>query len=135
MVAAAELVRERLKKRRLESFVKTTGGKGLHIVAPIAQRYAWPEVKQFAKNLADQMVADAPREFIATMSKAARRNKIFIDYLRNERGSTAVVAYSSRARAGAPVSTPIAWEELRRLKSSQQFTVANLPQRLPKSAQ
>jgi bifunctional non-homologous end joining protein LigD len=132
VIAAAELLRERLKKRRLESFVKTTGGKGLHIVVPISRRYRWPEVKQFAKDMADQMVADAPQEFIATMSKAARRNKIFIDYLRNERGSTAVVAYSSRARAGATVSTPISWEELRRLKSPQQFTVESLPQRLHK---
>ncbi len=84
VIAAAELVRQRLEKCRLKSFVKTTGGKGLHVVAPIARRNTWPEVKQFAKDFADQMVADAPQEFIATMSKAARRNKIFIDYLRND---------------------------------------------------
>jgi bifunctional non-homologous end joining protein LigD len=130
VIHAAETLRELLVARKLKSFIKTTGGKGLHIVVPIARRYSWAEVKQFAKDIADGLVTDAPDQYIATMSKAARRGKIFIDYLRNERGATAVVAYSSRAKAGAPVSTPISWEDLRRLKSPQQFTVANLPKRL-----
>src|SRR5262249_31325760 len=121
-----------LAEKKLKSFVKTTGGKGLHIVVPIARRYGWPEVKQFAKGIADQMVAAAPDQFIGTMSKAARRGKIFIDYLRNERGATSVVPYSTRAKPGAPVSTPVAWEELGRLKNPQQFTLENMPQRLKK---
>lgn len=130
VVQAALELRELLAKQKLKSFVKTTGGKGLHIVVPIAPRYSWPVVKQYARNVTDQMVAAAPDQFIGTMSKAARRGKIFIDYLRNERGSTAVVAYSTRAGTGAPVSTPVSWQELGRLKSPQQFTVENLPQRL-----
>lgn len=130
VVQAARELRELLADVKLKCFVKTTGGKGLHIVVPIARKYSWPEVKQFARNVADRMVAAAPDHFIGTMSKAARRGKIFIDYLRNERGSTAVVAYSTRARAGAPVSTPVSWQELGRLKGPQQFTVANLLQRL-----
>lgn len=130
VVQSAQELRELLADLKLKSFVKTTGGKGLHIVVPIARKYSWPEVKQFAKSVTDQMVAAAPDQFIGTMSKAARRGKIFIDYLRNERGSTAVVAYSTRARAGAPVSTPVSWQELARLKGPQQFTVENMPQRL-----
>jgi bifunctional non-homologous end joining protein LigD len=130
VVQSARWIRELLQQRKLKSFVKTTGGKGLHIVAPIARKYTWAEVKQFAKEVAEVLVSAAPDQYIATMSKAARRGKIFIDYLRNERGATAVVAYSSRAKAGAPVSTPIAWEELGRVKSPQQFTVQNLPKRL-----
>jgi bifunctional non-homologous end joining protein LigD len=132
VISAAELLRKRLKQRQLKSFIKTTGGKGLHIVVPIARRYSWPEIKQFAKDIAERLVFEAPEQYIATMSKAARQGKIFIDYLRNERGATAVVAYSSRAKTGAPVSTPIAWEELRGLKSPQQFTVENLAKRLQK---
>ena len=97
VVQAAQELRELLTDLKLKSFVKTTGGKGLHIVVPIAQKYSWSEVKQFAKNVTDQMIAAAPDQFIGTMSKAVRRGKIFIDYLRNERGSTAVVAYSTRA--------------------------------------
>jgi bifunctional non-homologous end joining protein LigD len=130
VVQSARWIRELLQQRKLKSFVKTTGGKGLHVVAPIARKYTWAEVKQFAKEVADMLVSTAPDQYIATMSKAARRGKIFIDYLRNERGATAVVAYSSRAKAGAPVSTPSAWEELARVKSPQQFTVQNLPKRL-----
>src|SRR5262249_51049531 len=93
------------------------------------------EVKQFAKAVADAFVAHAPRDYIATMSKTARRGKIFIDYLRNERGSTAVVAYSTRARSGAPVSTPLAWEELPKLKGPAQYTLQNVVERLGKLKQ
>lgn len=130
VIQAARLLRELLEQGQLKSFVKTTGGKGLHIVAPLARRHTWSEVKQFAQGVADRLATDAPDQYIATMSKAARRGKIFIDYLRNERGATSVVAYSTRAKTGAPVSTPLAWEELSRLKSPQQFTLENLPKRL-----
>ena len=132
VIAAAKLVRDRLADMRLKSFVKTTGGKGLHVVVPLARRQSWPEVKQFAKAFADRMVADDPGRFIATMSKAARRGKTFIDYLRNERGATSVVPNSTRAKGAATVSMPISWEELDKLRSPQQFTVENVPQRLAK---
>ena len=132
VINAAKSVSDRLADFRLKSFVKTTGGKGLHVVVPLARRRTWPEVKQFAKALADQMVADEPNRFIATMSKAARRGKIFVDYLRNERGATSVVAYSTRARSGTPVSVPLSWEELGKLRSPQQFTIQNVPDRLAK---
>jgi bifunctional non-homologous end joining protein LigD len=104
----------------------------LHIVVPLARRQTWPEVKQFARDFADNMVRFEPQRYIATMSKAARRGKIFIDYLRNERGATSIVAYSSRAKPEATVSMPITWEELGKLKGPQQYTVQNAPERLRK---
>ncbi len=112
LAGAAVEVRKRLKKMGLESFVKSTGGKGLHVVAPIEPEHAWPEVKEFTKRLAQEMVRDNPKLFLMTMTKAARKGKIYVDYLRNERGATAVAPYSPRARAGAPVAIPLAWKEL-----------------------
>ncbi|HZZ29912.1 MAG TPA: non-homologous end-joining DNA ligase [Pirellulales bacterium] len=132
VVEAAFLVRDNLKRLRLTSFVKTTGGKGLHIVVPLAQKQTWPEVKQFTRDFADSMVAAAPHRYIATMSKAARRGKIFVDYLRNERGATSVVPYSTRAKPGASVSMPITWAELSTQKGPQQYSVKNAVERLKK---
>jgi bifunctional non-homologous end joining protein LigD len=130
VVDTARVVRDLLAELKLESFVKTTGGKGLHVVVPLARRHSWSEVKSFAKGVADLLVATAPTRYVATSSKAARRGKLFVDYLRNDRGSLAVAAYSTRARAGAPVSTPVSWEELGSLTSGADFTLANLPRRL-----
>jgi bifunctional non-homologous end joining protein LigD len=113
LAASALEVRKRLKKIGLESFVKSTGGKGLHVVAPIRPEHAWPEVKQFAHNFVLSMEKDAPTLFLTKMTKAARTGKIYLDYLRNERGSTAVAAYSPRARAGLPVAIPLSWSELK----------------------
>ena len=129
IIAGAREVRERLAELKLKAFLKTTGGKGLHVVLPIRPT-PWEEAKNFCRRIAEQMSADTPTRFTATVKKSARRNRIFIDYLRNSREATAVAAYSTRARPGAPVSVPIAWEELKTLKSASQYTVLNLPQRL-----
>src|SRR5580692_2996631 len=132
VIDTAFLVRDFLKHLGLRSFVKTTGGKGLHIVAPIARGRSWDQVKEFCHGVANIITTADPAHFAATMSKAARPRKIYLDYLRNERGSTAVAPYSSRARDGAPVSMPLSWTELRRLKSGAAFTVANTPAYLKK---
>jgi bifunctional non-homologous end joining protein LigD len=127
---AARAMRDYLADLKLNTFVKTTGGKGLHVVAPLGQKQTWDEVKGFARAVAEEFVRKDPARFIATASKAARRGKIFIDYLRNQRGASSVVAYSTRARPGAPVSAPLAWNELAKLRSAAQFTLQNLPTHL-----
>jgi bifunctional non-homologous end joining protein LigD len=130
LIEAAREVRERLRSAGLESFVKTTGGKGLHVVAPLKPKSGWDAVKDFAQELAAGMAKDSPERFVATMSKQARTGRIFVDYLRNGRGATAVAAYSTRARPGAPVSTLLTWDELSPSVRPNHFTVANLPTRL-----
>jgi bifunctional non-homologous end joining protein LigD len=133
VVEAARAVRDRLAEIGLVSFVKTTGGKGLHVVAPLVPRAEWPEVKAFTKSIADAMTADDPKRYIATMSKAKRTGKIFVDYLRNGRGATAVAAYSTRARLNAPVSMPIRWEDLSRLKGADVYRVPEAVAHMNKS--
>ena len=130
VVDAAFEVRDRLKEAGLASLVKTTGGKGLHVYAPLKPHAGWGAAKDFAHALAKQMAKDSPKKYLAMASKSARRGRIFIDYLRNGRGATAVAAYSTRARAGATVSTPLAWEELGPDLRSDRFTMANLLHRL-----
>jgi bifunctional non-homologous end joining protein LigD len=131
VIDAAMLTRELLRKHDLESFLKTTGGKGLHVVVPIApRRRGWPQAKQFCKYLAGLLAERQPRLYTISMAKAARQGRIFIDYLRNDRGSTAIAAFSTRARPGAPVSTPLRWDELTNAIRSDHFNVANLPARL-----
>ena len=132
VIAAAEEVRERLEDAGLAAFVKTSGGKGLHVLAPLepAAAAGWEAVKGFAAALARSMAADAPDRYVATVSKAKRTGKILIDYLRNGRNNTAVVAYGGRARAGAPVSMPLGWEELGPAIGPAHFTVANAPARV-----
>lgn len=112
LAEAALDVRKRLKALKLESWVKTTGGKGLHVVIPIAPDQQWPAVKEWSHRFVLGMERDNPRLYLSKMTKAARVGKIYLDYLRNERGATAVAAYSPRARKGAPVSVPLAWAEL-----------------------
>jgi bifunctional non-homologous end joining protein LigD len=129
VVAAAREVRERLARVKLKSFLKTTGGKGLHVVVPIKPE-PWDTIKTFCRTVAESLAQDAPDRYVATATKSKRDNKIFIDYLRNSREATAVAPYSTRARPGAPVSTPIDWPELGSLKAANQFTVRNLPARL-----
>lgn len=109
---SAKQTRTLLKKLGLESFLKSTGGKGLHVVVPIAPEYDWSTIKQFAHSVALQLEQESPELYLTKMSKAARKGRIFIDYLRNERGATAVAAFSPRARAGAAVSMPLDWSEL-----------------------
>jgi bifunctional non-homologous end joining protein LigD len=130
VIAAAVEVRQRLRDAGLAAFVKTSGGKGLHVVSPLKPRADWPAVKVFTKGIADAMAADSPDRFVATIAKAKRRGKILIDYLRNQRGATAVCAYSTRARPGAAVSMPLAWEELGPAIGPAYFTVKNTPNRL-----
>jgi bifunctional non-homologous end joining protein LigD len=129
IVAAARDVRARLADLGLESFLKTSGGKGLHVVLPI--RYTpWEKAKAFCRGIAEQMAADSPDRYTAAVKKSARGGRIFIDYLRNSREATAVAPYSTRARPGAPVSVPVSWEELKTLRAANQYTVLNLNKRL-----
>jgi len=114
----------------LASFVKTSGGKGLHIVVPLAPVAGWKEMKSFAQQFAEAMAKRRPDRYVATIAKHARRGRIFIDYLRNDRGSTAVAAYSTRGLPQASVSTPLAWDELSEALRSDHFTVGNLRHRL-----
>jgi bifunctional non-homologous end joining protein LigD len=130
VIGAAQVIRERLGELSLKSFVRTSGGKGLHVVVPIERRSDWEEMRLFAEGFAERLVADFPDRYVATMSKARRRGKIFVDHFRNRRGATSVASYSTRARAGAPVATPVSWKELPKLQSAAQFQVSNLPSRL-----
>jgi len=123
-------VRKALDGLGLHSFAKTTGGKGVHVVVPIERRHEWPQVKAFAKLMAERFAAEAPTRYLTRISKAERRGRIFIDYLRNDPTSTAVAPYSTRSRLGAPVSTPIAWEELTPSLDPASFTIATVPARL-----
>jgi bifunctional non-homologous end joining protein LigD len=117
-------VRAQLKSLGLESFLKTTGGKGLHVVIPIEAKLDWAKVKQFAHDFALAMEQQRPKLYLTKMSKAARKDRIFIDYLRNERGSTAIAPYSPRARAGAAVALPLDWADLK-LPKRPVFRVAD----------
>jgi bifunctional non-homologous end joining protein LigD len=130
VIEAAQLTKTLLDELGLVSFLKTTGGKGLHIVTPIQRTHGWEEIKAFAKSVADHLVTAIPQRFTSNMAKRARKGKIFIDYLRNARGATAIAAYSTRAKPGAPVSVPIAWDELSEAIPSDYFTVMNVPARL-----
>jgi bifunctional non-homologous end joining protein LigD len=127
---AAIDIREALQGIGLESFAKTTGGKGLHVVISLTPKLGWDEVKAFAKWLADSFVAQRPEDFTANMAKKARQGRIYIDYLRNGRGATAVGAYVPRGRPGASVSTPLFWEEVEQGVRPESFTVETVPPRL-----
>lgn len=130
MLEAAQLTLSVLDELGLEAFVKTSGGKGLHLVIPLARRDGWETVKAFAKAIAQFMAMQLPERFTATSGPKNRIGKIFIDYLRNARGASTVAAYSVRARPGLPVSVPVSREELKGLRGAQQWTVANLHERL-----
>ena len=130
VIEAAQLVRGLLQEIKLTSFVKTTGGKGLHVVVPIVPEHGWDEIKAFSKAIAEHMEHTLPDRFTANMAKAKRTNKIFVDYLRNGLGATAVAAYSTRAKPNASVSAPIFWEELGPKLRSDTFTVQNIHERL-----
>ena len=130
VIAAAREIRERLRVAGLSPFVKTSGGKGLHVAAPLAPEAEWPEVKAFAKSMAESMAADSPDLFVSTATKARRAGKIFVDYLRNQRGATAIAPFSPRARPGAPVSMPLDWNELSEAIGPSYFKISNASARL-----
>ena len=132
VLAAARLVRASLAAHGLVSFVKTTGGKGLHVVTPIEPGPGWPACVAFAGQVAEALVAETPEAFVATMAKSARTGKIFIDYFRNQRGASAVATYSTRARPRAPVSTPVTWDELDSVPGGEDFTIETVVRRLTK---
>ena len=127
LVESAFEVRDLLKQLGLESFVKSTGGKGLHIVAPIDPERGWPEVKEFAHHFVQMMENANQQLYLTKMTKAARKNRIFLDYLRNERGATAVAPYSPRARSGVRVAMPLSWRELKQ-GDRPEFSVVNFAQ-------
>jgi bifunctional non-homologous end joining protein LigD len=130
VIEGAFSVRELLADLGLRSFVKTSGGKGLHVVLPINRRHDWKAAKEFARAVARKMADDSPDRFTANIAKWARTGKIFIDYLRNRRGATSVAAYSTRARPGAAVSVPVDWDELPSILAPDQFSVLNVRERL-----
>jgi bifunctional non-homologous end joining protein LigD len=130
LAMAARAIRERLMQDGLKSFVKVTGGKGLHVVVPLVPEAGWEEAKVYCRIIAQDMAAASPDHYTATMSKRARTGKIFVDYLRNARGATAIAPYSTRAREACGIATPLAWEELDTVTSADQFTLTNLERRL-----
>jgi bifunctional non-homologous end joining protein LigD len=130
VVETARLIRDRLKALGLASFVKTTGGKGLHVVCPFRPALDWDSCLELSRAVADLIVRERPRRYTLNMSKAGREDKILLDYLRNNRGSTAVAAYSTRAKPEATVSVPVSWDELSPGLTSGQFTVKTVPRRL-----
>ncbi len=130
VVETAFFVKEQLEKIHLTSFVKTTGGKGLHVVIPIKRLYSWKQIETVAHGFADHLVSLRPHAYIATMSKAKRTGKIFIDYLRNQRGATIIAPYSMRAKSSATISTPLHWDELSHRIKPDAFTIQTIPTRL-----
>jgi len=132
LVAGVELLRTLLGELDLEGFLKTTGGKGLHVIVPIRATLDWAQAKGFTRAVADFMVRTFADRFTATVSKAKRKDKILIDYLRNAEGATAIAPYGVRARENAPVSMPIAWEELKTDVRFDHFNLRNAEERLAK---
>jgi bifunctional non-homologous end joining protein LigD len=126
IVEGAEHLRQRLGNFHLNAFVKTTGGKGLHVIVPLVPKQSWDVVQAFSRALAEKLASEDPQRYIATMSKAKRHGKIFIDYLRNNRTASAVSAYSTRARPGAPVSMPLRWDQLKKDPRAH-FTLGEVP--------
>ena len=130
LVQATEMTRTIVEALKLRSFLKTTGGKGLHVVVPITPKLGWSEVKEFSRHIAEFLVRAEPKLFTAKMAKERRSQKVFVDYLRNSETASAVAAFSARARPGAGVSTPLAWDELADEDLRRKFTVQTVPQRL-----
>ena len=130
MVAAASQIRELLQGVSLESFVRTSGGKGLHVVVPLNPGCDWSMVKPFARALATSLAAQQPSRYVAVATKSLRKGRIFIDYLRNDHSATSIASYSLRARVGAPVAAPLSWDELVKLKRADAFDIESMPARL-----
>lgn len=122
-------LRDRLADIGLTTFPMLSGGKGFHLVAPLKRRAEWPEVKAFCHGFAVKLAEEAPDRYVAVMSKARRKGRIFVDYLRNERGSTAICPYSTRSRDNAPVAAPISWKEAESVAAANLYTVRSMPER------
>lgn len=135
VIAAARLVRAMLEALDLESWVKTTGGRGLHVVAPLRPHADWSECLAFSRGLSEALERKSPDRYTTEFAKAGRAKKILIDYLRNNRTNTSIAAYSTRARSGAPVSVPLRWEELRASREPGLFTMMTVPARLERLAE
>jgi bifunctional non-homologous end joining protein LigD len=133
VVAGARRLRELLQALKLESFARTTGGKGLHVVVPIERRSSWEEVKTFTRELAAVMAREEPEHYVLVASKQQRKGRIFIDYLRNDHGATAVASWSARVRAGATVAMPLRWQEVTAKLEAAAFTVPGIALRLPRA--
>jgi bifunctional non-homologous end joining protein LigD len=133
VIAAAQETRDRIKAQQLESFVKLSGGKGLHVTLPIADA-DWDTAKLFAQRIATSMSADNPKLYLDKMTKSLRKGRIFIDYFRNSREATSVAPFSTRARGGAPVSAPVTWERLSRTTGGNDFSLLDLKKRLKEDA-
>jgi bifunctional non-homologous end joining protein LigD len=131
---AARDIHKKLADIGLTSFAMLSGGKGVHVVVPLTPRHSWDEHKDFSRRFAEALSMAEPDRFIANMSKEKRKGKIFIDYLRNQRGATAVLPYSARAREGAPVAAPIAWAELKDFKNAHPFSIGNVKRLLDRAA-
>ena len=121
--AAAKDIRDRLQDLGLQSFPMVTGGKGIHVIAPLRRTLEWPDIKQFCHDFAEKLARDEPDRFTSNIRKATRKGRMFIDYLRNERGATAVCPYSTRAKPGCPVATPISWDEVDDLAAANVFSL------------
>jgi bifunctional non-homologous end joining protein LigD len=130
MIEAAQLTRSLLEELGLTSFCKTSGGKGFHVVVPLAKYAGWDEVKAFSQAVAQHMATTLPKTFSAKMGAQNRKQKIFVDYLRNNRGSSTVAAFSARARSGLGVSVPLSWDEVATTTSGDQWTIENVHERL-----
>jgi bifunctional non-homologous end joining protein LigD len=135
VVEAAFATRALLEEMGLQSFAKATGGKGLHVVVPIRPKHDWDEIKRLTQAIAQELVRRAPAAYTASLSKKARRGKVFVDYLRNQRGATAIAPFSARAKPGATVAAPLDWREVEAGLRGDRFTVANLPERLASLAE
>jgi bifunctional non-homologous end joining protein LigD len=134
MIEAALELQARLEALKLRCFVRTSGGQGLHVVIPVHPAADWQTARVFARALSERLAHDHPQRYLAVAAKAERRGKIFLDYLRNARGATAVCSYSLRNRPGAPVATPLTWEELPRVRAPDQFRFDNIARRLGRLA-
>jgi bifunctional non-homologous end joining protein LigD len=134
VVEGALRIRDTLAALGLRSFLKTSGGKGLHVVTPLVRRLSWDELREFSRGVAEAVVRDDPARFLTSASREEREGKIYIDYLRNSWSASAVAPYSTRSREGAPISFPLAWEELGPGTRPGDFTVRTVPERVRSGA-
>ena len=133
VVSAAKFLHDQLAEIGLVTFPMLTGGKGVHVVVPLTAGHDWEVHKDFARRFAEALSTAQPDRFVATMSKAKRKGRIFIDWLRNQRGSTAILPYSARARPGAPVAVPLSWGELEDHENAHSISISDADQLLARA--